>query len=472
MHDVIVIGGGIAGLTAAYKLQQAGWSTLVLERQPQAGGNVRTIEERGFRLEVGPSSFMGSSEYLWRLIGELGLDEAVEPAQAVSKNRYIYRDGGLHPLPMSAGSFLRTPLLSLRAKLRLALEPFIPGNAGLHDTAWEFFVRRFGEEAATYIMSPFISGIYAGDVRQLGARAAFKKFWDFENDSGSMILGAWRYMRAKRRRLAAEGLVTRKGLFSFLGGLGRVTGALAGELTVRTGVEVTGLRREAAGHEVVASGETYRSRAVVLAVPPPRAARLLAAEAPEAVAPLDAVPMAPVALIHWALPRDAGPLPRGFGFLMPRLYDLRVLGTIFASQLFTGRAPADRELLSSFYGGMLDPEAVGLSDEELGALVHREHERIFGVRLSRPEVLAVLRYDSAIPQLLPDHPERIETVRRAVAALGGLFLAGNYLTGVGIEHAVHSGYDAAAACDAHLRAAGPAAAERSALSAPRGGERG
>jgi oxygen-dependent protoporphyrinogen oxidase len=448
MAEVVVIGGGIAGLTAAYKVHQAGHKVRVLEAQAFPGGNVRTIARDGFRMEIGPHSFMGSSEYVWRLTGELALEDMAEPARSSSRNRYIYRNGRLHPLPMGAWSFLKTPLLSWRAKVRVAMEPFIPGGAVEGETAWEFFCRRFGEEAATYIMSPFVSGIYAGDLKRLGARAAFAKFWQFEKDSGSMIRGAMRYMRQKRRRLEREGIAPRRGLFSFRGGLGLITDRLARTLDgrVQTGSRVESIRCSGGRILIKADGQQCCGDAAILAVPPQSAAAILAEAIPGIVDTLNRIPMAPVALVHWTSALPPGRFPSGFGFLMPRLYDLKVLGTIFASQLFSSRAPADKALFSSFFGGTQNPDAAELADDELEDLVGREHERILHLPVGRPETLQILRYRGAIPQLLPDHPERIAHVWKETGRLPGLYLAGNYLTGVGLEHAVESGFHAAERC--------------------------
>jgi oxygen-dependent protoporphyrinogen oxidase len=324
------------------------------------------------------------------------------------------------------------------------MEPFIPNGAKPDDTAWEFFVRRFGEEAATYIMSPFISGIYAGDARKLGARASFPKFWNFEHESGSMIIGAARFMLAKRKRLAKQGIVQKKGLFSFRDGLGTITSELAKQLgqAVIPSVSVESIGRSAGGYAVKTGDRQWTAKAVVIAVPPRKAAGMLSGIAPAVSNTLGRIgPMAPVALIHWSQPGDD--FPKGFGFLMPRIYDLRVLGTLFPSQLFENRAPAGQNLFASFYGGMLDPKAVNLTDPELISLLLKEHETIFQRPLQKPAMVKILRYQGAIPQLLPDHPEVIATALRELAKIPEVFLAGNYLTGVGMEHAVTSGYTAA-----------------------------
>lgn len=453
MHDVLVIGGGISGLTAAWQLAQAGLEVQVLEAAPVPGGNIRSFDHEGFRLEAGPYAFLGSNDSVWRLVDELGLEPQLERSAPAAARRYIYRDGRLCELPSSLPAFLGTRLLSARAKLRLMCEPFIRSGAQDEDTAWDFFVRRFGAEAASYIMGPFISGIYAGDPRLLGARAAFPKFHDFEKHSGSMIRGAFKYMVAKRRRMRREGIKPRPGLFSCRSGLGGLTAALAERLGARLhcGVAADKLERSEGGYLVTAPQGLWRSRAVVCAVPPPQAAAILAATLPGAIAPLGAIPMAPVTLVHWSQPLDA-PVPPGFGFLMPRLYKLRVLGTVFASHIFPGRTPPGQQLLSSYYGGMLDGSAMQLDAAALTRTLLAEHGEIFGRSLAPPVMLRIARYPSAIPQLLPDHPARMARLSAVLLEAPGLFMAGNYLSGVGVDHAVASGFHAADAALAHLGA--------------------
>lgn len=460
MTDVIVVGGGISGLTAAFKLKKQGYDVLLLEEQETPGGNIKTIASDGSRMETGPHSFMGSSEYTWKLVDELGIHDAVEPASATSKNRYIYRHKKLKPLPMSFLSFLGTTLLSPAAKLRLMMEPFIRNGAKDDDTAWEFFRRRFGKEAATYIMSPFVSGVYAGDVKILGARAAFAKFWNFEKDSGSMIKGAFKYMKNKKKRLKKEGIKTKRGLFSFEGGLGKITSALAEWLDghIETGVSVESIRKQENGDSggdnggdngksctyiVEGSGKTWKAPMVVIATPPPMTGKMLNPMVPQLEETFNSIPMSPVILIHWRVKDPEGTYPNGFGFLMPRLFNLRVLGTLFPSRLFKDRTADGYQLFATFYGGMTDPDALKMNDKEIVELLLKEHRKIFRRDLEGAEIIKIIRYPSAIPQLLPNHPETIAKIKTTLTKeTPGIFLAGNYLTGVGIEHAAESGYRA------------------------------
>jgi protoporphyrinogen/coproporphyrinogen III oxidase len=442
MHDVVVVGGGIAGLTAAWNLTQAGLDVKVVEEDPAPGGNIKTVGNEDYRMESGPHSFMGSAENVWRLLEELGVDGQAVAADAVSNNRYILRDGKLHTLPTGAWPFISTGLLSCGAKLSLMCEPFKRNRAREEDTAWDFFKRRFGEEAATYIMSPFISGVYAGDIKQLGALAAFPKFWNFEKNSGSMIRGAMKYMKAKRQRLKAEGKPYRKGLFSLPGGLGQITTVLAERLgsAVESGYKADAIVSLPNGVEVRSGDRLWQGRAALLAVPPNRGAEILRESLPDAAAALQQIPMVPVAVLHWRCENPAEELPHGFGFLVPRVEGVRVLGTLFPSQLFGDRAPVGSHLLASFYGGALDREAYEMDDESLTELMRAEHEAAFGVKLQGLRVLRIVRHPYAIPQLIPEHPTTVAKLRHAITAIPGLSLAGNYLTGVGIEQAVESGY--------------------------------
>jgi len=453
MTDVVVVGAGISGLVAAWRLEQAGYGVRLLEASERIGGNVGTINESGYVMELGPYSFPASADAIWCLVEDLNFEEMLLPAQSAADKRYIYRDGRLHALPMSLRDFLGTRLLSLRAKLRLMLEPFIPGGAKENDTAWEYFCRRFGVEAATYIMGPFVSGIYAGDVKRLGARAAFPKFWGFERDSGSMILGAIGYMRAKKKRLAAEGRKMHKGLYGFEGGMGSLTNTLVSRLKSQVSLNsrVVSVNRNSGVYNVETERERIAAPALLLAIQPQDAATLLDNVLPNAKTLLRNIPMAPVTLVHWSPSEaDADMLPPGFGFLVPRLYDLRVLGTVMASEVFAGRAPEGQQLYTSYYGGVLDPEFMQLSDDEVLERLIRDHTTISGRAMKEPRFMKIMRYKNAIPQLVPTHPELVADIQKLVADMPGLSLAGNYLSGVAMNAAVDSGYAAASSLGEYL----------------------
>jgi len=448
-HDLIIVGGGMAGLSCAWRLGAAGYRPLLLEAGDRPGGNVRSEMAQGFLLERGPHTFLSSADQIFRLVGTAGLDDRLVNSRPEAAARFIARNGRLHRAPDSPGRFLSTRLLSWRAKLRLAAEPLVTRRGRPGDTALAFFQRRFGPEAARVIAGAFVSGVYAGDPAALSAPAAFPLFWGFEQQSGGMIRGALRHQRrglAERRALGQSAPPRRRGLWSFRGGLGQLSETLAAGLGTDYlgGRPVDGVAFDARGFLVRSGSERWRAASMVLAVPPHRAADLLADVAPELSGLLAGIPMAPVAVVSLGYRRTLGEVPDGFGFLAPRDEGVRSLGILFPSRVFPGRAPDGGDLLTAYLGGMLDQGTVDLGDDDLVRLVRGDLERLTGCR-AVPHLVRVVRHAAAIPQLVVGHLDRMAAVRRQLERVPGLHLAGNYLRGVGIKDAVASGVDAAEA---------------------------
>jgi oxygen-dependent protoporphyrinogen oxidase len=447
--DVGVVGGGIAGLTTAWLLERRGISVTVFERESEAGGNIRSRRQGGYLIERGPYCFLKSSRWVWRLVRDAGLEDELVGATDLQSRRFIYKDGGLHAVPLDPVSFAGSRFFSARAKLRLLAEPFIGGGADDHETAYEFFRRRFGEEFADNVAASFVSGVYAGDIHGLGARAAFGKFWNFEREAGSMILGAVRYMRRMKRQDERQGLRPRKGMWTFSQGLGFITQWLARKLEGRviTSFPVDGIS-DVEGGLIVRSGErSFAVRRAVVAAPPLSSAAVLRKSFPAAADVMESIPMVPVAVVQWSPgPGRSDAFPEGFGFLVPPRLGMKTLGTIFYSHIFPHFHERGRgRLYGTFMGGAHHPGAVDLGDEEILARLLMEHDVILGKTQAAPAFFNVVRHAKAIAQLGPDHPEKMERARGILGAGRKVLLAGGYLTGVGMDHAVESAYRAAAA---------------------------
>ncbi|MBW1806982.1 MAG: protoporphyrinogen oxidase [Deltaproteobacteria bacterium] len=446
---VIIIGGGIAGLACAWRLRSAGCPIELLEAAGQAGGNIRTEMIDGFRIERGPHTFLPSSDDIFSLATEVGLESEIVVSNKSAKKRFIVRDGKLHKVFSGPGSFVASRLLSLRGKLKLIGEPFRTKLRGAPDeSAATFFERRFGPEAARILAGAFISGVYAGNPEKLSAKAAFSLFWGFEQETGSMIRGALRLRKQRKAERRAKGLPKLKrpkGLCSFKEGLGQLSSRLEAMLGAHchTNSEVRKIEYRDHNFVVKTDSAEFSSSRVVLATPPQAAAEVLRDLDSSLADSFSEIPMAPMAVVHMGHAQKASQIPDGFGFLAPRNQGVRTLGVLFPARLFNGRTPAGGDLLTGFVGGMLDNQVLDLDDQALLGIVKNDLELLTGFS-APPDFVKVARYSAAIPQLTLGHLERLQNINTRRQKFTGLYFAGNYLRGVGMKDAVASGFEAAA----------------------------
>ena len=444
--DVIVIGGGLSGLTAAYKLQQRGVRVCLLESATTPGGYARTKHLNGLRIERGPHTFPGTADAIFDLVEELGLDDALAQTQPSAHNRFIVRNGITHKLPTSLWEFVTSPLLSLSAKIKILVEPLRFGRAKDEDSVHDLFSRRIGAEAATVLAGSFVSGVYAGDLRALSARAAFPLLWRFEKTAGSLFIGAWRHFSKRAKEKRAAGIPSRRGLFSFNNGLGQLADTLAkrlgAALTLNAHVDTVSFSKDL--WHVKCGERSYSATKLIIATPPHHATVLLESSAPTVATLLSEIPMAPIAVVHLAYNCRLPTLPNGFGMLFSPYEQAKTLGVLFPSRLFSNRAPENGELLTAFVGGVHNPEVLAYDDDKIIATVRNDMDAMLAIDVT-PSSTHIHRNAHAIPQFNQGHIARNEQLSASIAAHTGLFLAGNYLGGVGLKDAIRSGLDASAA---------------------------
>jgi oxygen-dependent protoporphyrinogen oxidase len=454
--DVVVVGAGISGLATAFHLQRTGRSVRVFEAAPRAGGVIGTRRRDGCLLETGPNSTLDTTPLIGELLDAAGLAGERVDATAVAARRFVLRGGRLVALPTSPGAFLATSLFSLGAKLALVCEPFVaPCPPDREESVAGFVRRRLGAEFLDYAIEPFVAGVYAGDPERLSLRAAFPRLHALEQRYRSLIRGQIFGVRERARN--RERAKNTASSFSFRNGMQTLTDALARALPgLETGVRVARLARRDEGMfavEAVRGRERVaaRSRAVVLAVPAEAAAGLVRPMAPAAAAALAAIPYAPVAVVASAYRRtDVHHALDGFGFLSPRKEGRSILGTLFSSSMFDGRAPADTVLLTTFVGGARNPELARSSVDAIAKQVERELAALLGA--AAPQWQEVVQWPRAIPQYTLGHLERIAAVEQAEADLPGLFFRSNYRGGVSVGDCIKSAVAGAAAASAFLAA--------------------
>jgi oxygen-dependent protoporphyrinogen oxidase len=456
-YPVLVIGGGISGLACAYHLQQAGIPVRLLEAGSRPGGVIATREKDGFRFELGPQSFL-SSEPLVALIDALGLKEQLLHADPRAP-RYIFVGGRLVPAPLAPPSLLTTPLFSAGTKWRLLTEILGHTRPPAEDESIAAFVRRkFGDELLNRLVAPFVSGIYAGDPERLSLRAAFPKLHEFEVQYGSVLRGAMKSRPAKG--------TPRAGLCSFRDGMETLPRAIAARLgdSLLLETSVAGLRHGKANGkpwfevDIARNNrrESLAASAVVIATPAEMTSQILLSLSNKLAPLFSGIEYAPVAVVSACYRREQIQRPPdGFGFLVPRAEGLHVLGTVFNSALFAGRAPQGMDCVTSFAGGATDPKFCELSDNEITETICSEVARVLGAT-GMPAATNLHRYARALPQYNLGHTETVKSLETLTAAIPGLFLAGNYLFGPSIGACVEQANQTAQAVRVYLASIGVA----------------
>jgi oxygen-dependent protoporphyrinogen oxidase len=452
---VVVIGAGISGLACADHLQQAGIPVRVLEAGDRPGGVIATMEKEGFLFELGPQSFL-STEPLPSLIESLGLSDQIFRANPRAP-RYVLLRGRLIRAPLAPPSLLTTPLLSAGTKWRLLTEILRHTRPPEDDESVAAFVRRkFGAELLERLVAPFVSGVYAGDPERLSLRAAFPKVREFELQWGSVLRGA---MKSRPAKGAA-----RAGLCSFRHGMETLPRALAMRLgsSLVCETSVAGLRHGKVNGktwfeiDVVRERhhETLAASAVVVATPVQNGGEILKGISSHFPPLFARIEYAPIAVVSAGYRREQiQRAPEGFGFLVPRGEGLRVLGTVFNSSLFLGRAPEGLVCFTSFAGGATDEALCGLGDSEITETVCSEVEGVLRIT-GDPVMTNLCRYPRALPQYNLGHLQIVHSLETLASEAPGLFLAGNYLSGPSIGACVEHAYRTADAVRAFLASTG------------------
>lgn len=443
--SVVVIGAGISGLCAGYWLKKRGIAVTLLEKDAEPGGTMRTSREEGWLSEAGPNSALETTPLLPQLFGELDiLGRRVYAGDAASR-RYILRDGLLRAIPMTSSELISTRLLSMKGKLRMMKEPFI-GRALEEESVSDFITRRLGHELLDYAIDPFVAGVYAGDPRKLSVQDAFPKIYALESTHGGLIRG----MLALRneRKLPENMGIGRARPFSFAEGMQTLPRILADELgdslLLNTSVEhIIPMRAGRAPVYTVAvrrngAPESMRAAAVVLASPAHSTGGIIRRIDPETAKILESVYYPPLASVYLGFKREQIAIPLdGFGFLVPGVERRKILGTIWSSEMFPGRAPPGCAALTTFVGGARQPELASLGDDSLSRTVLTELQSIMKIG-GDPIFCRINRWERAIPQYNMGYRRVLQAVDRFEQNFRGAFICSSFRGGISVGDCVAS----------------------------------
>jgi protoporphyrinogen/coproporphyrinogen III oxidase len=446
MASVAVIGAGITGLTAAYRLKQRGSRVVVYEASDRIGGAIKSERRNGYLAELGPNSMALPSASVTAFLGELGVDSRRVAAAPAARNRYIVRRGRLVRLPMSPPELLTSRLLSNAAKLAIFGEPLMePSDSAVDESVAAFVRRRFNQEVLDYIANPFVAGTFAGDPEQLSIRHALPQLQALERTQGSVVKAFVQMMKA--RRANSHGPEGPGSVISFQDGLQEIPDALGRALMseVRLRAPVTQLRHSQKGWTVGAAFQTPELYDAVVYAAPAYGLDEIDLDLPggERLSTLSSIVHPPVAVLALGFRREQVTHPLdGFGFLTPEVERRRVLGVVFSSTLFPDRAPDGHVLLTAFVGGTRDPDFVQADPQTITARVLDDLRVLLGTQ-GEPTFRAVQVWPKAIPQYVLGYGRFKDIAEEIERRNPGLVLAGTYRDGVSLAEAIGSGERAA-----------------------------
>ena len=458
------MGGGIAGLAAAYRVFELArerllpLEVLLLEGGQRLGGVISTHSVDNFLLEDGPDGFITEKPWALELCSRLNLSPSLTAAQSAHRTVYVVHRGVLQPLP--EGFFLlaptrlwpvvRTPIFSWAGKARLACELFIPRRRESSDESVASFVRRrFGKEILERVAQPLVGGIYGADPEDLSLAATLPRFLEWERESGS-IIRAMRRVHSRRATNTGSGSGARYSLFvTFQKGMQELVEALSARLPedcVALGKNAATLeldRREKKWVVITQGRERIQADGVILATPSYVSAEIVSGLSSELSARLRDIPYSSAATVNLAYRRDQIPHPLdAFGFVVPTAERLSSIACTFSSVKYPKRAPAGSVLIRAFLGGATKASMLDRSDDEMKTAVQRDLARLLEIK-TPPLFHRITRYNRVLPTYRVGHLDLVQAIERAVGDFPALALAGNAYRGVGIPDCVHSGEEAA-----------------------------
>ncbi len=442
--DYLIVGAGLTGLTLAFYLNKAGKKVMLVEKNPRTGGVIQTLTENGFTYESGPNTGVLSTPELVELFGELKEKCELEIANEAAKQRWIWKNERWHALPSGLGSAVSTPLFTMKDKFRILGEPFRKAGNNPDETVADLVIRRMGRSFLDYAVDPFISGIYAGDPGSLVTRFALPKLYRLEQDYGSFIKGAFK--KRKEPKDPREKFVT-KDVFSVKNGLSRLTDAMTdaiGTDRVITDCSEVSLHPSETGFlcsvkKKDATRILIESKFAITTTGGYTLPKILPFLSDEQLEPITRLKYARVIQAVAGYKNWTGIGLNAFGGLVPGKEKRNVLGILFPSSIFKGRAPEKGALLSVFLGGIKKPELYDLSDREIHEIVLSEISSMLRPENIGPDMLHIFRYPHAIPQYEKSTQERIDCIVGIEKAWPGLLLAGNIRNGIGIADRVKQG---------------------------------
>jgi len=448
MKRVAIVGGGIAGLSAAHELHRTGHSFTLFEKTDRLGGIVATLRKDGFVIECGPDGWVTEKPWARELAIELGLEDELILSNDHERITWVLQQGQLLPMPDNMRMMvpedvrvvMESPLFSEEARIAYQREEqradeLKAATPDRDESVASFVERHFGGEVLRVIGAPLLGGVFGGNVYQLSARAVMPAFVQMEREYGSLILG----LKAKR---VARGNRPPAPVFTSLkSGMGTLIDRTVASLpasSLRLNCEVSSLQRTSSGWLV--NSEAFDHLMVAL---PVDAASRLVSTVNARMAELVQQPTSSAIIVGFGYAAENAPkVPQGFGFLSPDGEDCTLLAGTFSDQKFSCRVPEGGKSLRAFFGGSQAKDLYSQSDDVIIAAATWEMEKVLGP-LPEPAIAFARRMPNSLPQYEVGHLDRMRELQTRVEHVGALHLLGNGYRGVGLPDLIRDGRAAA-----------------------------
>ncbi len=434
-----IIGGGISGVSLALKLsllkeQGKDIEITLLEKENRLGGTIQSIYKDGFVIESGTNGFLDSKPYTLDIFNEAGLKEKLVRSNDLARIRYIQRYKKLQKLPENPISFLKTDILTLKGKLRVAKELFIPQKKdNIDETLADFARRRLGDEALDYLIGPMVSGVFAGDPEKMSLQSCFPVIYDLEKTYGGLIKGLFKKPKKKSGPAGPSGALT-----SYEGGMGEAVKDLS-EVAKNKGVkinlnsEVESITKKDNKYIVKTNNAEYEFDILSICAPAYASAKFLKGLDEKLADTLDSIPYAPMFVAGLGFnSEDIESDLHGFGYLIPKKENMQILGALFTSSMFPVQAPQGKKFLRIMAGGDTNHELMKHSEEELLKISLDNVKDVLGVK-KEPYMVQYFKVMKAIPQYHTGHREKVAIIEEISSKLGNLYIGGNVLYGIGVN---------------------------------------